>query len=106
MDEGSAPVWVGKQIVRPRAFRQEVLVSLIEHQGDAAPARELEKDMDRLARINGARGIVGRYEHDRARPRTDQPGGILDMRNGTRARPEVEWHRLDALHAQPHVVVE
>jgi hypothetical protein len=36
----------------------------------------------------------------------DQAGGIPGGRDGARLGAEIERHRLDALHTQPHVVIE
>ena len=57
-------------------------------------------------RIDRAGRIVGRDQHDGARLRADQLGRILGGRHGAELGAEIERHRLDALHAQPHVVIE
>jgi hypothetical protein len=48
----------------------------------------------------------GRDQHDGPRPRADQLLGVLGIGHRARAGAEVERHRLDALHAHPHVVIE
>ena len=62
--------------------------------------------MDGGAGIDRAGRIVGRDEDDGAGARTDELRRILGVGYGSRARAEVERHRRDALHAQPHVVIE
>ena len=68
--------------------------------------RQLVEGVNGLARIDGPCRVVGRDQDDGARLRADQLGGILGRGHRAGAGPEVERHRLDALHAQPHVVIE
>ena len=69
MHQRAAPVRVAEQLVRPRALGQEVLVGLVEQQGDAVLLRQLEEGVDGRRRIDRAGRIVGRDQDDGARPR-------------------------------------
>ena len=106
MHQRAAPVGSLNSSCGRVALRQEILVGLVEQQGDAVLLRELEEGVDGRRRIDRAGRIVGRDQHDGARSWADQLVGVLGVGHGAGAGPEVERHRLDALHAHPHVVIE
>jgi len=59
VDQRAAPRRIGEEIVRPFAWRQEVLVGLVEDECDAALLGELIEGVDGRARIDGAGRVVG-----------------------------------------------
>ncbi len=66
--------------------------------------RQIEEGAEHLGRVFDAAGIVRRHQNDGAGAGGDQP--LRHAGFGDQPRPGRQRHRPDALHVEPHFVVE
>ena len=88
------------------ALWQEVPVSLVDHEINAALAAELRETLDHMRRVDGPGRVVGRHQDDGAHLVVDQRLRVLDARHESGIRPAGQRARLDAEHVEAHLVVE
>lgn len=106
VDKGPFPVRVLEQIMRCRIMRHEIAIGLIEDEGDAARFRQIVEPADRFGRIDGAGRIIGRDQQQGAGSRIDRRRHLIEIGNTAIIRPEGDMAGTDALHVEPHLVIE
>ena len=106
VDQRLLPVGEREQAVRRGVARQEVAVGLVEHHSEAVRPREFVEGVDRLRRVDGAGRVVGRHQDDRPGAGGDPCAGIGRLGHAAALGPEGQVDGRDALHLQPHLVVE
>ena len=106
VDQRARPVGIAEQIVRRAVGRQEIAIGLVQHQCDAALARQREERAQRLRLVDRAGRVVGRDQHDRLGLGPDGARRFGEVGLAARVGAEGQRHQADAEHLQPHLVIE